>query len=106
MVAVTVKDLTDWNNGLLRVDFYDLGTTEWSDFYSSPKSDWYPALAGSRYHDSATRSQWLTFNVATGRIQGKFEIGFSFRAYPEVLGGFLATNEIILNTPTLRIVYR
>ena len=57
--------------------------------------------------DSNPRERTLAFTIYASALQGRSEIGFSFRAYPETPTLTLGndSHEIILNDPILTIKY-
>ena len=111
-ITVQVKDISEWNDLLSFVNLYDLGSRAWSDFYDDrfgygwPDGHW-DILAGSNFHDSATKSSTLTFDLYGSPLSGKSQMGFSFKASPEIPDGIIGdqSNKITLNNPTLNIEY-
>ena len=113
-ITIQVQDIAAWNNLLNSIDCYSLGSLTWSAFLNSWESDgtapWgyaHNSLDGVSYQDSATENSTLIFDVDRWQLIDRSEIGFSFRAYPEIPPGWWGsqTHYITLNNPTLTIHY-
>jgi hypothetical protein len=109
-ITVTVKDLTKWNEKLYRIELWSLGKT-WNEFSeqlgSGSNDGHYNYLYGSNYIDAADKNKDLTYPLFLPDITNKKEVGFSFRAFPEIPSGKLSdqTNQITITDPWIFIEY-
>lgn len=105
-VTAQVKDISAWNSLLLGVRLYDVGSLSWAVF-AAPGGGYYSNLVGVYLHSDQSKASSLQFSVAPGRLAGRSEIGFSFKARPEIPSGSWGdqTNRIVLNNPVLVIQY-
>jgi hypothetical protein len=110
-VSVQVTDLEQWNSKLTDIVLYDLGSKTWPGFYNDDFGyGWdhghWNALDGVSFHDWATKSSTLYFDIFNPSIlNGKSQIGFVFRARPDDPSGSAGNNthRIYLNNPRLII---
>ena len=108
-LTVDVKDISQWNDNLLSIDLHPVNLS-WDNFHNSTfGSPWddghWDMLEGGNIADFITKTSSKTFAINPTLIIGKSQIGFSFRAYPEMPSGTLTSNDIILINPTLIITY-
>jgi len=110
-LSVEVKDISEWNDWLDYIMLYIVNRS-WSNFYNSDFGyGWddghWGWLAGDYYQDNITKNSTKSFDISLNDLSGKNQVGFAFRASPEVPSDFWGkkTNEIVLNNPTLIITY-
>ena len=112
-ITFQVKDISQWNNLLISVDLYSLGTLKWDDFhnskfgYGTDDGHWSMLGNGASFESGVQKNATKIFYVYVSHLQGKNQIGFSFIANPEIPNGTSGnqTNKIILNNPILNITY-
>ena len=108
-----VKDISKWNDLLVSVDLYSLGSLKWTDFhnskfgYGTPDGHWEMLGNGVNFESGIQKNANKEFYVYVSHLQGKNQIGFSFIANPEIPNGSVGnqTSQIILNNPLLNITY-
>ena len=107
ILEVLVLNTSDWNSMLDYIDLYTMSTWTWSSFYNTSDQSKYGYLGGYNFHGGETEYDVLTFQLFESNLQGKSEMGFSFRAYPEIPSGSVGdqTHRIILYYPLLTITY-